>query len=344
MKTGVVYSPIYLEHDTGQHPENASRLKAIVRHLRDTGTWQKLVPVAPRAATVEELSLVHDMEHIGRVRGVVEKGGGWLDADTVVSADSYEAALYAAGGAIEATRAVIAGDVDNAFALVRPPGHHATPRRAMGFCLFNNVAIAARHALKNCGLERLAIIDFDVHHGNGTQDAFYNESKVLYISTHQFPHYPGTGDVDEVGNGEAGGTTVNIPLPAGCGDGEYRLVFKEIIAPVVKRFKPQLILVSAGYDGHWIDPLASMRLTTSGFAEVVSTVRGLAGELCSGHLLLCLEGGYNLEALSSSVEATFNVLLGRSSIVDSLGPPRRATEPPGIDSLIVLLQKRHHLA
>jgi acetoin utilization deacetylase AcuC-like enzyme len=343
MKTGVVYSPIYLEHDTGQHPENAGRLEAIIRHLRDTGTWQKLIPVTPRAATVEELSLVHDLEHIGRIRGVAQKGGGWLDADTIVSAGSYEAALYAVGGAIEATQAVVVGDVDNAFTLVRPPGHHATPQQAMGFCLFNNVAIAAAYALKNCRLGRLAIIDFDVHHGNGTQDAFYNENNVLYVSSHQFPHYPGTGGVDEVGYGEAGGTTVNIPLPAGCGDDEYQLVFEQIVVPVVKRFKPRLILVSAGYDGHRSDPLASMRLTTSGFTEVVGIIRGLAGELCSGRLLLCLEGGYNLEALSSSVEATFNVLLAEEDIAHSLSPTQSTFNPRTVDSLIVLLQKMHHL-
>jgi acetoin utilization deacetylase AcuC-like enzyme len=195
MKVGFVYDPIYLKHDTGQHPENVRRLEAVISQLEQTGIKRQLTPVEPRPATIAELSLVHREKYISQVREAARKGGGWLDVDTVMSADSYDAALYAAGGTIQATEAVINGDVNSAFALVRPPGHHATAQRAMGFCLFNNVAIAARNALTGHGLERVVIIDFDVHHGNGTQDAFYEDSQVLYISTHQYPHYPGTGSI-----------------------------------------------------------------------------------------------------------------------------------------------------
>ena len=212
MKVGFVYDPIYLEHDTGQHVENAKRLEAIISHLERTGLTQQLTPIRPRAASTEELSLVHHEHYISHIRDVAQKGGGWLDVDTVMSSNSYEAALYAAGG--------------SALALVRPPGHHATCEQAMGFCLFNNVAIATKCALANYKLERILIVDFDVHHGNGTHAAFYDNPHVLYISTHQYPFYPGTGSIEETGSGEAEGTTINIPLPAGSGDTEYLEVFE----------------------------------------------------------------------------------------------------------------------
>jgi len=269
MRIGYIYDPIYLQHDTGQHVENAGRLEAIISHLEQTGLTQRLVSIKPSAASLEELALVHDERHISRIRDVAQRGGGWLDPDTVMSADSYEAAIYAAGGAITATKAVITGDVASAFALVRPPGHHATPRQAMGFCLFNNVAIATKYALTKHNLERIAIIDFDVHHGNGTQETFYDDPQVLYISTHEYPFYPGTGDANEIGSGLAKGTTVNIPLPAGCGDDEYLVVFEQIVSPAVRRFKPQIIMVSAGYDPHWADPLAMMQVSTIGFAQMI---------------------------------------------------------------------------
>ncbi len=253
MEVGFVYDPIYLEHDTGQHVENANRLETIISHLEQTQLKQQLTHIKPRAATTEELSLVHHKQYISHIQDAAQRGGGWLDADTVMSPNSYEAAIYAAGGAIRATEAVIDGEVGSAFALVRPPGHHAISQRAMGFCLFNNVAIATKYALAKYKLERILIIDFDVHHGNGTQATFYDNPQVLYISTHQYPFYPGTGSIDETGVGEAKGTTVNIPLPAGCGDAEYLPLFEQIIIPAAKRFNPQFILVSAGYDAHRAD-------------------------------------------------------------------------------------------
>ena len=276
MTVGFVYDPIYLRHDTGQHVENARRLESVNSHLEQTQLKQHLVAIKPRAASVEEIALVHHKQYISNIQDTAHKGGGWLDADTVMSPDSYDAAVYAAGGVIRATESVMNGEVDSAFALVRPPGHHATSQRAMGFCLFNNIAIAAKYAVVEYKLERIAIIDFDVHHGNGTQATFYDSPQVLYISTHEYPFYPGTGDIDETGTGEGKGTTVNIPLPAGCGDAEYLDVFEQIIAPATKRFRPQLVLVSAGYDNHWADGMALMQLSTAGFAQMVGIIKRLA--------------------------------------------------------------------
>jgi acetoin utilization deacetylase AcuC-like enzyme len=213
----------------------------------------------------------------------------------------------------------------------------------MGFCLFNNEAIAAKHALAKYALERLAIIDFDVHHGNGTLDAFCDNPQVLYISTHEYPFYPGTGSLDETGKGEAKGIKVNIPLPAGCGDNEYLLVFEQIVAPVVSRFKPQLILVSAGYDPHWADGLAMMQVSVTGFARMVTIIKGLADKLCSGKLVLTLEGGYNLTALAASVRATFDILLGNTNIEDPLGQPQYNLAVPGITPVVKAIKELHHL-
>ena len=343
MKVGYVYDPIYLKHDTGQHVENAKRLEAIISHLEETGLEQQLTLVEPRAASVEEISLVHHEQYISHIQDVAQRGGGWLDADTVMSPDSYEVALYAAGGVIRAAEAVMDGEVGSAFALVRPPGHHATSRQAMGFCLFNNIAIAAEYALARYKLERILIIDFDVHHGNATHETFYDNPHVLYTSTHQYPFYPGTGSVEETGSGEARGATINIPLPAGCGDSEYLQVFEQIIVPAARRFKPQLILVSAGYDTHWADGLALMQVSATGFAQMARIIKGLADELCEGRLVFSLEGGYHLTALAASAKATFDVLLGNTSIDDPLGQSPRSFEAPRIDSLIKAIKEIHNL-
>jgi len=343
MKVGYVYDPIYLKHDTGRHPENAKRLEAIITHLEETGITQLLTPIRPRAASTEELSLVHDEQYISHIQDVAQRGGGWLDADTGMSADSYEAALYAAGGVIRATEAVMNGEVDSAFALVRPPGHHATYKRAMGFCLFNNLAIATKYALANYKLECILIVDFDVHHGNGTQAAFYDNPRVLYISTHEYPFYPGTGSIEETGSGAAEGTTINIPLPAGSGDTEYLEVFEQIIVPAAIRFKPQFILVSAGYDTHWADELALMQVSVTGFAQIVKVIKGLADELCNGRLVFSLEGGYNLTALAASIKATFDMLLGNTTIEDPLGQPAPRVETPSIAPLIKKIKEIHNL-
>jgi len=343
MKVGYVYHPIYLNHDTGQHVENARRLEAIMSLLEESGVKERLTLVEPRVATSEELTRVHHKDYVPRIQAVAERGGGWLDPDTVMSPDSYEAALYAAGGLIKATEAVMSGEVDSAFGLVRPPGHHATGMRAMGFCLFNNVAIAARHAMAKCGAECIAIIDFDVHHGNGTQEAFYFNPDVLYISTHEYPFYPGTGSKGEIGAATGEGATVNMPFPAGCGDAEYVQCFEEVIAPVLGRFNPQLILVSAGYDAHWADMLAMMEVSVAGYVQMVRIIKGLADELCGGRLVFTLEGGYNLDALAASVKATFEVLLGETDIADPLGPSPHGSKGPNIDYLIETIREIHKL-
>ena len=343
MKVGYVYDPIYLKHDTGGHVENAGRLEAIISHLEQTGLRQRLTLVEPRAASVDEVALVHEKEYIAHIQETTQRGGGWLDADTLTSPDSYEAAIYAAGGVIKATEAVMDGEVSSAFALVRPPGHHATAHRAKGFCLFNNIAIAVKYALNKYKLDRIAIIDFDVHHGNGTQDAFYYDSQVLYTSTHEFPFYPGTGGIEETGIGKGEGTTINIPLPAGCGDTEYVSVFEQIIIPAVRRFNPGMILVSAGYDNHWADRLALMQVSITGFARMVKIIKGLADELCGSRLAFTLEGGYNLAALAASIKATFDVLMGNTNIEDPLGQPPSQFEAPDITHLIESIKGIHHL-
>lgn len=342
MAVGYVYDPIYLKHDTGEHVEDAARLEAIISHLEETGLKSRLTLIKPRPASLDELARVHQKQYISHIQEVASRGGGWLDPDTVMSAGSYDAALYAAGGVIRAVEAVMAGEVASAFALVRPPGHHATSGYAKGFCLFNNIAIAAKYALEKYKLERVLIIDFDVHHGNGTQEAFYDNPRVMYISTHEYPFYPGTGNMAETGSGTAKGTTINIPLPSGCGDGEYREVFEQIIVPAASRFRPQLILVSAGYDTHWADPLAMMQVSVSGFGQMAKIIKGLADELCGGRLVFTLEGGYNLEALAASVKATFDVLLGSRRLDDPLGgSPRHSAL--NLDQLIGEIKAVHKL-
>ena len=342
MSVGLVYDPIYLEHDTGHHVENGQRLVEIMEQLEETKLKAQLVPLAPRAASVDELATVHSMGLISYIQAFAERGGGWLDADTMVSPTSYDAALYAAGGVIKAVDAVMSGEVESAFALVRPPGHHAMRWEAMGFCLFNNIAIAAKHALNQYQLERILIVDFDVHHGNGTQDTFYHDPHVLYFSTHQYPFYPGSGRFDETGSGLGQGYTVNVPLPGWCRDSDYQKVFDQILAPAARQFGPQLILVSAGYDGHWTDGISLMQLSVTGYAQMVGIIKKLAQELCQGRLVLTLEGGYNPPALAHSVRATFDALLG-NEIVDPLGPPPQAGTTHSIDNLVAAIRQIHKL-
>jgi acetoin utilization deacetylase AcuC-like enzyme len=338
-KVGMVYDPLYLEHDTGEHPENRQRLEVIVARLKESGAWDRLVHISPRPATLNELSRVYSEAMITRVRSMAESGGGEIDSDTVVSPRSYDAALMAAGGVEAAVDAVMGGEVSSAFALVRPPGHHATRTRSMGFCLFNNVAVAAAHALNRYKLDRVLIIDTDVHHGNGTQDIFESEPKVSYISTHQSPLYPGSGFAGERG----AGNMFNIPLPPGAGDAEYLRVYEEIVEPVARRFKPQLILVSAGFDAQWKDELASMCLSITGYAQMYRRIKSLADEFCNGRLALTLEGGYDLEALAGCVEAVLDVLMGKTEIEDRVGPcPSHKT--PDISGLIAQLRGSFGLA
>jgi acetoin utilization deacetylase AcuC-like enzyme len=342
MKTGLVYDPIYLEHDTGNHVENSRRLVEATSYLKETGIMEKLTCLPPRPASLQELEMIHTPEYTAYVRSKAERGGGWLDPDTVMSPKSYEAALYAVGGLLVAVEEVMKGKLDNAFALVRPPGHHAISDRAMGFCIFNNVAIAAKFALSKFNLDRVLIADFDVHHGNGTQDAFYTDPKVLYFSTHQYPFYPGSGWMDETGSAEGDGATVNFPMVAGWGDGEYLRAFNEVLVPVARGFQPQLILVSAGFDAHWADQLAMMRVSIKGYAQMVMVLKKLAAELCQGRLVFTLEGGYNLQVVASSTKAVFDVLLDNSEIDDPLGEVE-VRKPEGFDEHIEAIKRIHHI-
>lgn len=305
-RTGVVYHPLYMEHETDGHPEKKERLSAILDKIKSERL--NIEFITPQPATVDQVATIHGLRYIDQVRAICEQGGGYLDLDTVLSPRSYDAALMAAGGTIAAVDAVRDG-FDSAFALVRPPGHHAMPNRGMGFCIFNNVAIAAKHAQAK-GLKKVLIVDWDVHHGNGTNAIFYSDKSVMYFSTHQFPHYPGTGRATEVGADGAEGTKVNVPLPAGTGDDGYLMAFREILRPVALEFSPDIVLVSAGQDPHKKDPLGGMNLTSAGFGAMAGVVKDIANECCQGRLAATLEGGYNLEAQAEAIVAELRAFQG----------------------------------
>jgi acetoin utilization deacetylase AcuC-like enzyme len=292
------------------HPERTDRIRCLLDHralLDKTGV--RLLKTG-RCARREDVLRVHEPGLVDRLVATAGRGHVMLDADTHTSERSWQTALVAAGGVLDTTDAVMSGVVTNGFALVRPPGHHAEPDRAMGFCLINNVAIAARYLQDVYGLDRILVVDWDVHHGNGTQRAFYEENGVLFVSIHQYPCYPGTGSMVETGLGEGDGYNVNIPLGPGCGDAEYAAVFDRIIRSVAAAYKPEFVLVSAGFDAHRDDPLSGMNVTRAGFRHMASTVAAIAGALAGGRLVAVLEGGYNLEALVSSVDAVTDVLAG----------------------------------
>ncbi len=315
-----------LAHDPGYaHPESPGRLRAILDRLDDTpipGTRFE----RPRAAIVEELQRVHTIPYVQHILSLAGSTVQ-LDPDTATCPATLPAALLSAGAAIEAVSAVSAGVSRGAFALGRPPGHHAEPDRAMGFCLFNNVAIAAAHAREVLGYERVLIVDWDVHHGNGTQVAFYDRPEVLFFSTHRLPFYPDTGALAEVGRGAGEGYNVNVPLPPRLEDGDYAAVFRELLVPIADAFKPQLVLVSAGFDPHGDDPLGGMGLSAEGFANLCVIVRDIAQRHAGGRLAMVLEGGYDLPALADSVHACTRVLTG------DLPPPPPPPGPRGIEAL-----------
>jgi acetoin utilization deacetylase AcuC-like enzyme len=346
MVPGILYDPLVLEHSTGRHPETAARLTTVVDLLRARGLWDRLQHFDVTPAPLETVEAVHEPRYLELIRYYAERGGGFLTADTPFSTRSWDAALTASGAAIGAVDAVLDGRAPSAFALIRPPGHHASVSEGMGFCLINHAAVAARHAVQNRGLERVLLIDYDVHHGNGTQDIFIEDPSVLYFSAHQYPAYPGTGAAREIGTGPGIGTTVNVPLPAGVGDVGYLRALETILVPVAREFRPQLILVSAGYDAHWANTayLNSIRMSVSvtGFAQWVALIRDLADELCEGRLAFSLEGGYDWEALAWSVDATFRVLLGEP-VEDPLGPAPNLNEPE-IEDLLEEYRRIHGLS
>ncbi|MCZ6623491.1 MAG: histone deacetylase [Deltaproteobacteria bacterium] len=311
-RSAVVIDRDFLKHKPGQsHPESPERLRALLDLTGglDTQSFQIL---PPRLANEEEVEPCHSKDYIELLRSTSETHCYALDGDTLTCPDSFGIGLLAVGGFLRLLDSISAGDFRNGFALVRPPGHHAMRDRAMGFCLFNTVAIGAHHLKRHYGAKRILIMDWDVHHGNGTQDAFYQDPSVLYLSTHQYPYYPGTGALEEVGVGEGEGYTVNIPLPAGCGDEEYLRVFKEIVIPIGNKYEPEWILVSAGFDPHKRDPLGGMVVTERGFGVMASWLLDLAEKHAAGKIAWLLEGGYDLTALKASVAAVLQEMKGES--------------------------------
>ena len=356
MTTALIYDPIFLEHLTPEnHPEKPERLKKAMDVLQAMNWLERegLVQLEPRAATEDELATVHERDYIQKVKAAAKKvareqeSSGrktrFFATDTYVSARSYEAAVKAAGAPLTAIDAILQGEIDNAYCLVRPPGHHAVAESAMGFCLFNNVAVAARYAIDKHGLERVMIIDYDVHHGNATQEMFYEDPRVLYFSIHQSPFYPGTGLSDERGEGAGLGTTINVPLPATTGYETYEPVFRQVMAPAADRFDPQLILVSAGFDAHWKDPLGGMYLSTAGFAKLTGFIIELAQTLCNGRLVFVQEGGYHILANAFCIATCINLLLGDDAAVDNLGQAPTIKWRINTDVLIAELRRIHKL-
>ena len=333
-RVGFYDDPLFREHDAGAgHPERPERLEAVRRGLRDSGLAKELVPLAPRAAVPEEVLRVHTAAHVERLAASAGRHARF-DADTAAGPRSHATALAAAGAVVDAVERVLDGSIDRAFCAVRPPGHHATPGRPMGFCLLNNVAIGAAAALAR-GLQRVAIIDFDVHHGNGTQEAFWRDPRVLFVSSHQFPYYPGTGALEEVGEREGRGFTVNLPMPAGLGDGDYRRAYREIVAPIGRAFDPELVLVSAGFDIHRNDPLGGMGVTAGGFAELMDVCLAVASGAARGRVVAVLEGGYDLDGIAEASAAVVGRMLGRPF------PAPDAAPRPGFDKVLEAYRTAH---
>ena len=313
MTTALYYDDLFLRHDTGQHPENARRLSCTVDHLRETGLWDRCLRPEAHDADADSVALVHERAYVDAVLQMAEQGGGSLDADTRVSPDSGRAALRAAGAALDACDKVLAGEARSALCLVRPPGHHARPSAGMGFCLFNNVAIAAKHLVQQRQLSRVAIVDWDAHHGNGTQEAFWTDPRVLYVSLHLWPFYPGTGGHGESGEGKGAGTTVNIPLSYGVTSEEFLERFDQTACPLVAAFEPEFILISAGFDSHAGDPLAGAGLEIEDYRRLTDALTAIAAERCNGRVVSVLEGGYDLTTLPRCVAAHLEGLLAATS-------------------------------
>jgi acetoin utilization deacetylase AcuC-like enzyme len=335
VSVGLYDDPLFREHDAGTgHPERPERLEALRRGLRDAGLESRLELLKPRPASLTELQRVHSNEHVAEVvatRGKVHR----FDADTAAGPRSVDAALLAAGAVVDAVDRVLDGGLQRAFCAVRPPGHHADRERAMGFCLFNNVAVGAAAALAR-GLERVMIVDFDVHHGNGTQAIFYEDPRVLYVSSHAFPFYPGTGGLGETGHGAGTGFTVNLPLPQGVGDAEYVRIYRELVEPLGRSFDPQLLLVSAGFDAFAGDPLAGMQVSARGFGAIAASCLRATAAGSQGRAVFALEGGYHLEGIATSAGAVIQELLS-----DAGGDEAWPEPAPGLDRILAAYRQVH---
>lgn len=343
MVTAYVTDSRFDSHNLPGHPERAERLLALRERLDQEHLTERLLRLDLYCASDEVLRAVHHPAYLTQL----EKTASYdrvtmLGLDTYVTPQSYEIARLAAGAVLRTADAVMEGEADNALVAVRPPGHHATPTAGMGFCLLNNVAIAARYVQREYDIERVLIVDYDVHHGNGTQDTFYTDPSVLYISTHQAPLYPGTGALQDIGEGRGTGYTLNIPLPPGVGDRGYADVFAQVVQPAAARFQPQLILVSIGFDAHWADPLANMTLSLMGYDHVARALIAMAGQLCAGRIIFVLEGGYNLQTLSYGWANLAYALSGDSTAKDPLGAAFDQDEPI-IDRLVGQLKQQHKL-
>ncbi len=303
-EVGIIYHPDFLLHTNPHHPEKKERLEAILTLLKQEQLFDKLQQLAPLPAQEEEVAAVHTMDYINSVRELCERNRSYLDPDTYLTPHSYDVALLSAGAALTAVRAVLDGRLKKAYSLGRPPGHHAETHRGMGFCLFNNGAVAAREAINNYGIKRILYLDWDVHHGNGTQECFYHDPRVLFMSVHQSPAFPGSGYTNETGAGEGAGYTANVPLPPGCGDAEYAAVFSEIVVPLAEAYQPEIVFVSAGQDAYHDDPLAGMNLSYAAYANMARHVREISDKYCGGKTVLFMEGGYHLRGQAEAVVTT----------------------------------------
>lgn len=337
-----VTHPRYPEHDLAEHPEHAGRIRAVWQRMEESGLLPRLQVQEATPVTTAQIAAVHTADHL-RVLDVIagQRHVLRVDADTYATPASPEIARLSAGAVVDAVDAVMTGAAENAVAACRPPGHHAIAERGMGFCLLANVAIAARHAQRQYGIERVFIVDYDVHHGNGTEAIFYDDPSIYFVSTHQSPLYPGTGMLEDTGANRGEGYTLNIPMPAGVGDRGYAAVFEQVIWPAAQRFKPDLILVSAGFDAHWLDPLAGMRLTTGGYGQISRALKQMADALCGGRIVFAMEGGYNLDAISYGMVNIARVLLGDEP-TDPTGPPPTPHETD-IGGLIATIRALHRL-
>jgi acetoin utilization deacetylase AcuC-like enzyme len=347
MTTSYATHPRYAEHDLPGHPESAERIHAVWRGLQESGLTARLQSLDVQALAADEALSVHTADYLEMLRRVSAANSSLsttthLDPDTYAGPDAMTIALLSAGGTVGSVDSVLNGSATNGLAAVRPPGHHAMPSRAMGFCLLGNVAIAARHAQSRYGIERILIVDYDVHHGNGTEAMFYDDPSVLYVSTHQYPFYPGTGATADIGTGRGEGYTINIPLPAGSGDDNYTAVFQQIVWPAAERFDPQLILVSVGFDAYWADPLAAMRLSLNGYSHLAGEVIRMAQRFCDGKVVFALEGGYHMDALRYGVGNVARLLLGDPPI-DAPGTRPDPAREPDIEALLRRLQHLHGL-